>query len=242
LIEWAALPWTELEHVARGRVALLPLGAVEEHGPHIATGADWHAAAELGRRVAGSAGLILLPAVPYGQVWSLADYPGSLSVSNETLTALITDIGAGLRLAGINGLVVLSCHLGNITAMREAARRLSEQGLESLYLFYPGLPEAAAAVRTTAEVSKDIVHADEIETSIFLELVPDDVDMSRAEAEWPDLPEYFQLSPERWRSFSSSGVFGDPTAASAEKGQEIIARVEQRAVELIGAWRARHVL
>ena len=242
MTEWAALPWTEVEQVARGRVALLPLGAVEEHGPHIATGADWHAAAELGRRVADSAGLVLLPALPYGQVWSLADYPGSLSISNETLVALLTDVGAGLRSAGISGLVVLSCHLGNVTAMREAARRLSEEGLESLYLFYPGLREASATVRTTTEVSKEIVHADEIETSIFLELVPEDVDMTKAVAEWPELPEYLHSSPERWRSFSASGVFGDPTAATAEKGRAIIARVEQRAIELIGAWRGRHAV
>jgi creatinine amidohydrolase len=241
MIEWAALPWTEVEQVARRRVALLPVGAIEEHGPHIATGADWHAAAELGRRVADAAGLVLLPALPYGQVWSLADYPGSLSVSNETLVAVLTDIGTGLRLAGIAGLVVLSCHLGNVTAMKEAARRLSEQGLDSLYLFYPGLAEASATVRTTTEISKEIVHADEIETSIFLELVPEDVDMTKAAAEWPELPEYLHSSPERWRNFSSSGVFGDPTAASAEKGRAIVVRVEQRAVELIGAWRARHV-
>jgi creatinine amidohydrolase len=239
---WAALPWGELEQEARGRVALLPLGAIEEHGPHIALGADWHAAQELGRRVAEAAGLVLLPALPYGQVWSLSGYPGTLSVSTETLVSLVTDLASGLRLAGITGVVLLSCHLGNMSALKEAARRMYEFGLPSLYLFYPGMSEASSSVRTTPEVSREIVHADEIETSVLLELAPQDVDMTKAVAEWPGLPEDLLSSPEQWRDFSSSGVFGDPTEASLEKGRAIMALVERRAVELIGGWRARHGL
>jgi creatinine amidohydrolase len=221
-------------------VALLPLGAVEEHGPHIAVGADWHAAAAFGRRVAEAADLALLPALPYGQVWSLADYPGTLSVSDNTLVSIITDLSTGLLLAGIEGLVMLSCHLGNMAAMKEAARRLAERDLPSLYLFYPGLKEASAPVRTTPEVAREIVHADEVETSIFLELVPEDVDMSRAVAEWPALPADIFSTPERWRPFCASGVFGDPTGASEEKGRQILEVVERRAVQLIGEWRERH--
>jgi len=242
MTEWAALPWGELEEAAWGRVALLPFGAIEEHGPHIALGADWHAASELGRRVAEKAGLVLLPALPYGQVWSLSGYPGTLSVSNETLVSLVTDLVPGLRLAGVTGVVLLSCHLGNMTALKEAARRLYELGLPSLYLFYPGMSEASSTVRTTPEVSKEIVHADEIETSVLLELVPEDVDMNKAVREWPELPDGLLSSPERWRGFSSSGVFGDPTEASLEKGRTIVALVENRAVDLIGGWRARHGL
>lgn len=242
MTDWASLAWPDLQRAAEARVALLPLGAIEEHGPHIALGADWHAASELGRRVAETAGLVLLPALPYGQVWSLSGYPGTLSVSNETLVALITDLAAGLQSAGITGLVLLSCHLGNMTPMKEAARRLHGLGLPCLYLFYPGMPEASSTLRTTPEVSKEIVHADEIETSVLLELAPEDVDMTKAVAEWPELPEDLLSTPERWRDFSRSGVFGDPTEATPEKGRAIVVLVERRAVDLIGGWRARNGL
>jgi creatinine amidohydrolase len=240
VIEWDRSAWTELEKSAPGRVALLPLGAVEEHGPHIAVGADWHAATAFGRRVADAADLVLLPVLPYGQVWSLGDYPGTLSVSDDTLVSIITDLSTGLRLADIKGLVMLSCHLGNMAAMKEAARRLADRAMPSLYLFYPGLTEASAPVRTTPEVAREIVHADEVETSIFLELVPEDVDMSKATAEWPSLPADVFSTPERWRPFCTTGVFGDPTGASAEKGRQILEVVERRAVELIGGWRERN--
>ena len=224
----------------RGRVALLPFGAIEEHGPHISVGADWHAATELGKRLADAAGLVLLPPVPYGQVWSLAGYPGSLSISDETLVSVVTELASGLQAAGVTGLVLLSCHLGNMQALKEASRRLYRNGFHALHLFYPGLREISALCRSTPEAYSEIVHSDEVETSIFLELVPGDVEMSKAVAEWPDLPAYLHSSAEPWRDFCASGVFGDPTNASAEKGREIVAFVVQRAAELIRGWRARH--
>ncbi len=240
-LRWADLSWPELERAATQRsVALFPFGAIEEHGPHLVLGADWHAADEFGRRVAEAADLLLLPALPYGQVWSLGDFPGTLSLRSETLISLVADVGAGLVQAGVRGVVLLSCHLGNMAPLKEASRRLAEKGLASLSLFYPGVKQVAASVRTTPELAADILHADEIETSILLELAPEDVAIERAVAEWPDLPDDLLSTPERWRTFAPSGVFGDPTAASKEKGALIMGVVEHRALELIASWRERH--
>lgn len=240
MIEWATLAWPEIEGGMAGRVALLPVGAIEEHGPHMAVGADWHAAEALGRRVAQANDLVLLPTLPFGQVWSLASFAGTLSLSDQTLTSVVTDLATGLRQAGVAGLVMLSCHLGNMAALKQASRHLWRGQFPSLSLFYPGLSEASAAFRTTPEFSREVVHADEVETSILLALAPQDVDMDRAQAEWPQFPPEALSTAEPWRDYSTSGVFGDPTAATAEKGYQILEIVEQRTVELIGSWRARH--
>lgn len=221
-------------------MAVLPVGAIEEHGPHMSLGSDWHAARRLAELVAERADLLVLPALPYGQVWSLSRFPGSLSISDETLVATVVEVASGLAEAGVKGLVMLSGHLGNMAALKKASRRLVETGvMPSLHMLYPGFEEAVGRVGTTRRSHPGIVHADEAETSILLSLAPHCVDMSKARAEYPVYPADFDHAPVYWDEVSSSGVFGDPTAASAQKGDAIVEHVVERAVEVIGAWRER---
>lgn len=238
---WADLAWPEVEDaVRRHRVALLPLGAVEEHGPHLAVGTDWFAADALAERVAGAADLLLLPSLPYGQVWSLAHFPGSLTISDATLTALICELAEGLAHAGVSGLVVLSAHLGNAAAMKAAVRALADrEALPALALTYPGLTEIERQIAETPRSHPTIMHADELETSIMLALAPGHVDMTRATAEYPEYPPDFDVAPIRWDTVSESGVFGDATAATAAKGEQIVDHVVATATTLIAAWRER---
>jgi creatinine amidohydrolase len=70
------------------RLAILPIGALEAHGPHLPVGTDNLLAQAIAERVAEQLGGVLLPLLPYGQVWSLQDFPGSLSVSNEILSRI----------------------------------------------------------------------------------------------------------------------------------------------------------
>jgi len=238
---WAELAWPDVaDAVARHPVALLPIGAVEEHGPHLPLGTDWYAADDLAQRLAVRAGLIRLPALPYGQVWSLEHFNGSLSIRDETLVAIVCELAAGLARAGVRGLVLLSAHLGNAAAMKRAARALAEEGsIAALPLTYPGLAEVERLVAESSRSHPTIMHADEMETSILLALRPEAVDMSRAAAEYPDYPADFEVAPIRWDTLSSSGVFGDPTRASAEKGEQIVAHVTAVATKLIYSWRER---
>lgn len=238
---WAEIAWPDIEDAVRRQpVVLLPLGAIEEHGPHLAVGADWYAADALAERVAAAADLILMPALPYGQVWSLERFAGSLSVSDEVLVALICEIARGLKTAGVEGLVLLSAHLGNVTAMKTAARALHEEGvLPAISLTYPGLEEVEREIAETPRSHPTIMHADELETSIMLALTPERVDMGRARAEYPEYPADFDVAPIYWDEVCTSGVFGDPTAASAEKGERLVEHVVKSAAELIAAWRER---
>jgi creatinine amidohydrolase len=239
MTDWSALSWDEVRDAVAARpFALLPFGAIEEHGPHLPLGTDSYLADQLATRIAERAELLRLPTMPYGQVWSLGRFPGTLSVRDETLVALIADLADGLERSAVRGLVMFSAHLGNAAALRAASRRLEEAGsLPAIALTYPGLREIAAQVRESPESHPSIVHADELETSLMLALAPERVEMSRAVAEYPDYPAHFDATPMRWDTLSRSGVFGDPTTASAAKGERIAEHVIDTAVSLIAAWR-----
>lgn len=238
---WADLAWTGIEEAVRRQpVVLLPLGAIEEHGPHLAVGADWFAADALGELLAAEADLMLMPTLPYGQVWSLEHFPGSLSVRDDTLVALICDIARGLRASGVQGLALLSAHLGNSDVMKTVARTLHEQDvLPVIALTYPGLAEIEREIADSPRSHPSIMHADELETSVLLALAPDHVDMTQAAADYPEYPSDFDVAPIRWDTISVSGVFGDPTVATIEKGERIVTHVVRTAAALIKDWRER---
>lgn len=239
MTRWDELTWPEVRGaVARTPWALLPFGAVEEHGPHLPLGTDALVAGSLASRVAAAADLIELPVMPYGQVWSLEHFDGSLSVSDDTLVALVLGVADGLRRAGIKGLVLLSAHLGNAAALKKATRALEERGgLPAIALTYPGLAAVAAQVRQAPESHPAIMHADELETSVMLALHPEEVSMDRAVAEYPDYPPHFDVGAVRWHTVSQSGVFGDATAATADKGRTIVDHVVATAVSVIDGWK-----
>ncbi len=241
LIEWARLTWEEARDLlSERRVAVLPIGAVEEHGPHMTLEVDTLAADALARRICEKTGAVLLPALPYGQVWSLSRFPGSLSLRTETLVAVLSDLADEVRRQGFGGLVIISGHLGNLTAMKTVARAQYESSrFPVLYLFYPGLDEASRDVLERPKSHPGIVHADELETSLILALAPHAVDMSRAVAEYPDFPIDFDVRARYWDDVCSSGVFGDATVASVEKGQRMLEVVEQRIVQLVTGCREK---
>ncbi|MFS0734711.1 creatininase family protein [Microbacterium sp. 1P10UB] len=240
MTRWLDLAWPEVEAaVAERPFALLPFGAVEEHGPHLPLGTDVFAADALAGLISERAGLLELPTMPYGQVWSLEHFDGSLSVSDDTLIHLVTDVARGLERVGVRGLVLLSAHLGNAAALKKATRALEESGgLPAIALTYPGLSAVAGEVRESPESHPSIMHADELETSIMLALDPHRVRMERAVSEYPDYPGHFDVAAVRWHTVSESGVFGDATAATAAKGDVIVERVVATAAALISDWKA----
>jgi len=239
MVRWNDLTWPEVQvAVAETPYVLLALGAVEEHGPHLPLGTDTFAAEAFSTRIAEAAGLIELPVLPYGQVWSLEHFDGSLSISDETLVALITEIAGGLARVGVKGLVLYSAHLGNTAAMKKATRALEQiGGLPAISMAYPGLTSVAAQVRESPQSHPTIMHADELETSILLALRGDVVHMERAVAEYPKFPSYFDSAPVRWDTVTTSGVFGDATVATAAKGELIVEHVVQTAAAIITEWK-----
>ena len=225
--------------LANGLIALLPVGALEQHGPHLPLVTDTVLAEGIARRIAERSGGFLLPSITFGEAWSAEGWAGTISVSAETLAASVTDIGRGLARGGFAGLVTVNGHFGNRAPIALATERLAGV-FPVLNLDYPGLEEAAAAFCTSLPAGPGFYHADEVETSMMLALAPTKVRMDLAVAEYPTFPADFGTRPIQLSTFNSSGVFGDPRGATAATGEKIIAQIVDKSVELIAAWREAH--
>jgi creatinine amidohydrolase len=232
MLDSARASWPEID-AAGGLIALLPVGALEQHGPHLPLDTDTVLATGVARRIATEVGGWLLPAIGYGEAWSAEAWPGTISLSAETLRRSIDDIAHGLQRIGVAGLVTVNGHFGNRAPI--AAARYS---LPALHLDYPGLEQAAAEFCVSKPAGPSFYHADEVETSMMLALAPDAVRMERAVAEYPVFPSDFGTRPMQLREFNSSGVFGDPRPATAATGEKIIARIVDESIALIEQWRS----
>lgn len=212
------------EQIADKQCAILPIGAVEAHGPHLPLGTDNLLAERLAKRLAERTNSFVLPTLPYGQVWSLQNFPGSLNVSNEALIQILYDIGESLYHQGFGIYVMLNGHLGNAQALKDAARLLYQDypALKVYYFFYPESKETIAEVRETPSAHATYFHACELETSYMLYLAEEYVDMSKAIRDIPTIPAEADCTPTPWEEFTSSAVLGDATLATKEKGKRVI--------------------
>ncbi|RFA18984.1 creatininase family protein [Subtercola boreus] len=217
-------------HLAAGAgLAFLPFGALEQHGPHLPLGTDTATAAEVASRLADAFDAVLLPPIHYGDTWNNAGYPGTVSLSSATVTAIAVDIGHSLAASGARGLVIVNGDWGNRMPLQAAARQLatapglsSASGLAAIVLDYPGMDEAIAAVRESPAAAPGLNHAEEIETSIMLAIDPSLVHTDRYVSAYPTFPSDFGTRPMQLHPFSPSGVFGDPSSATAAKGEQIL--------------------
>jgi creatinine amidohydrolase/Fe(II)-dependent formamide hydrolase-like protein len=222
-------------------VAILPVGAVEQHGPHLpldvdAFDADW-LAREVARRCSDPRPLVL-PPIHYGVSYHHDEFPGTLSVSPDTLTRLVYEIGLAAARNGITKLVIINGHGGNGPALHFAAQNINR---DAHILTCVDTGETSDVdVEALAETQND-VHAGEIETSTTLANRPQLVEMDKAT---PFVPEfsirYLNFSSRRsvgWyahtHKISPDGVMGDPTKASADKGRRMWDVMIERLVEFV---------
>jgi creatinine amidohydrolase len=212
-------------------LVILPVGAVEQHGPHLPLGTDYYHAEDLARAAAIRAGCLVAPTIAYGVCRSTALFPGTLTIRPETLEALIHDVGAALFSHGLRRLLIVTGHAGS-----GHLPRLISAG-EALRDEFPGTVVAVVNVldliiEIHGEISGLITderdgHAGEVETSLMMHLRPDLIQGS-AEAEYPDFPKYI-LSRDP-RRYWPGGIWGDPARASREKGERLFqAEVEKLA-------------
>ena len=241
-LDTASASWPEVEAaVKNGVIAVVSVGAVEQHGAHLPLLTDTVLASGIARRIAEGLPGLLLPPIAYGDAWNNEGFVGTLSISPDTLRATLEDIGRGLSRIGVKGLVVINGHFGNREPIALAARRLvTELALPVLHLDYPKLEAFASEVCESEPAGPGFYHADEVETSMMLALAPDTVKMDRAAPEYPVFPETFGLEPMLLSAFNSSGVFGDPRPATAMKGEALIGKIVAESLRLAGVWRGRH--
>ena len=235
MLEGRTAAWPQVEALARdGRVAVLPFGAFEQHGPHMPLSTDTIMAQELARRLATRAGALLLPPVHYGETSGNNGFPGTVSLGFDTVRHIALDICASLLRSAVAALVVVNGDYGNQAPLKLAAWEARDQlGYPVLVIDYPGLAEIAAEVSQTPSAGHGFYHADEVETSMVLAIEPDAVNMELAAAEYPRFPPAYGATPFPLRQVSASGVFGDPRGATAEKGERILSALTERAWDIM---------
>jgi creatinine amidohydrolase/Fe(II)-dependent formamide hydrolase-like protein/7-cyano-7-deazaguanine synthase in queuosine biosynthesis len=227
---WGELTWPEArERFRQVDIALLPVGSIEQHGPHLPLDTDAFDADYLAHRVAEACSdpkPLVLPNIPYGVSYHHAEFPGTVSISNDTLASLIHDIGMSVAHNGIRKLVVINGHGGNSPALNHAAQMINRDA--HIFVCVDTGETSDVDIYSLIETPND-VHAGEIETSTSLAIRPYLVKMDQAHREVPEFSSrYLDFTSKRsvlWyaytRKISNSGVMGDPTRASAEKGKKI---------------------
>jgi creatinine amidohydrolase/Fe(II)-dependent formamide hydrolase-like protein/7-cyano-7-deazaguanine synthase in queuosine biosynthesis len=236
------LTWPEAaERFREVDVALLPVGSLEQHGPHLPLDTDAFDAELTARRVAAACTEprpLVLPLIPYGVSYAHEDFAGTLSVSPETLARAVHEIGLGLAREGVTKLVIVNGHGGNGPALHFAAQLINRDA--HIFSCVDTGETSDADVARICDVKND-AHAGDIETSTSLAVRPELVRMDRAVEFVPEFSSsYLDFSSRRsigWYArtarISPSGVFGDPTRATREKGERIWEVTVRRLVELV---------
>ncbi len=247
----ADLSWTEVRDLDRDRtVALLPIGAVEAHGPHLPVSTDRiiaRAMAEEGARRLTARNLtgrrlsaLLLPPIDYTSAGFAADFPGTLSIRPETVTALLVDIASGLVRGGFRYLALVNAHLDptHLRSLYDAVEKIRAEG--SLSVAFPDVTRKPWALRLTAEFESGACHAGRYEGSVVMarrgDLVRDEI---RRRLQ-PNPESLSRAIREGLESFEEAGgpnaYFGDPAAASVEEGEQTISVLGQILAESVLQW------
>ena len=214
--------WTELTTVRP--TVLVPVGSLEQHGPHLPLDTDARVATAVAHHAADAdPSLLVAPAVAYGASGEHEGFPGTLSIGHEALNAVLVELG---RSAGrwVRRLVFVNGHGGNVPTVSEAVLRLRDEGRDMAW-FGCGAPGGDA-------------HAGRTETSILLALEPTLVREDVAEAgNTAPLAELLPiLRRDGIAAASSNGVLGDPAGASREEGERLLAAMGTALREALARW------
>jgi len=219
-IDAATTTWQQCrDFLQRSPFAILPLGATEQHGLHLPQNTDSLIAEAMALQVGKQSLGMILPTIPIGYSWVWRDYPGSLTLSFDTFRSLIKDIVLSLDRNGCRGLLILTTHGANPQPIKYSIRELIDHSpIRILRVFYPNLSEIMVDADSPTWQPTNF-HAEEFETSLMLHLHPHLVDMTRAVCEYPPHSLDYEMSTLPMGALSRSGVFGDATVATAEKGE-----------------------
>ncbi len=252
-VHWNLLKWVELAEDLRRiktHAIFFPVGSVEQHGPHLPLGLDYIIADEVSSRVCRklqARGILALklPPLPFGMSSMWGAYPGTITLSTETLYGAVRDVLHSLWKSGIRLVVIVNGHAGNADLLRVVARDSAEE--------FEGL---TVAVVTVWEIVGDLIkelfqtpffHADEVETSVALALnlpvgepprsAPQPSEFRMYSEEWHSLdlttrPKAYVYSKESSRVVGL-GAFGSPSLATKDKGLKLLEGMESRIVKFV---------
>lgn len=241
--------------LAAQTVAVLPVGAVEQHGPHLPLSvdtalADGILAAAL-PQVAHDVPVLVLPTQSIGLSLEHQDYAGTLGLSPTTLLALWSELGACVARAGIRKLLIFNAHGGNVSSMDIVARQLRMQcGLLVYHCSWFNLPQPKGVNEAfSAHEHRFGVHGGETETSMMLHLAPDLVRMPYAQNFASTSEERAQRFPILgngksaklgWamQDYNPLGAAGNAAAADAQRGQALVEGASTSLAQLLAEMHA----
>lgn len=241
------MTWPEVKEAAiQNRVALIPVGSIEDHGKHLPVMTDnlitTSMCNEVGKRFTED--VVVLPNAPYGFEAHHMDFPGSIDVYYATLIKLWVDIGKSLAHHGFKKIIFVNAHGSNACALDLAAREITisnDKGAVCCSTSWWNLIKEEVSTIRESEFPGGISHACELETSLVMYLRPDLVDHRYIIKEIPEKDSNFMWRDlhkpapvafmDWWSRYTSSGTIGDPTLANPEKGKKVF----EFAVAKIGA-------
>jgi creatinine amidohydrolase len=242
------LTWAEIEAMPNKEnvVIIQPIGAIEQHGLHLPLVVD--AAISMGvigkalGKLDSNIPAYALPCLYYGKSNEHWHFSGTITLSANTLLSVLREVAESVYRAGFRKLVFINSHGGQPQILEIIARDLHQEypDFAIFPLFTWRVPHIVARLLSEKEAAYGI-HAGDAETSIMLALLPDFVDMDKAVREYPEnLPQDSLLEmegklPFAWltREVSKSGVIGDATTATKEKGELILESLADGWVKVI---------
>jgi creatinine amidohydrolase len=246
--DWTEMTWTDVAAGDAGRwIAVLPVAAVEQHGPHLPLGVDSYIAEAYVARVLpllpADLPATFLPVQKIGQSDEHRAFPGTLSFSAQTIIGAYTEIGESLYRCGVRKLVIVTSHGGNVAAVDLVARDLRVR-LKMLVVTCAWHRFGYPSGTFERMEQRHGVHAGDVETSLVLAHKPDTVRMERAV---PAVPVTVEMAEDfKWLSafrpvgfgwmtqdLHPSGAVGDATPATAQKGEQALDHGARAFVELL---------
>lgn len=231
---WEQLPWPDVGAVlAETPAAILPIGATEQHGPHMGCGMDFVLADKLCRAVSVKTGVPMLPAMPYGcSLGHSRRWPGTIALSPKTLIDVVHEMGCWAYYSGVRRLFIVNTHVTNAAPLRCALEMLRAE-FDDLMVAVINSATLSQRVRSFHFADGEDWHANDAETSLMLAVAPEMVDESRLpDADDPDRTAGLVFAHPVNRT-SSNGVTGQPSGASKIKGEQAFAWMVEDLANLI---------
>lgn len=239
---WEEMTWPEIEeYLKKVDTAILPCGAIEQHGPHLPVDIDYYDAKYMAYKVAEACEdpkPLVLPPIPYGVSYHHDAFKGTLSVTNDALSRFVYDIGMSLAKNGIKKIIILNGHGDNAPTLTYAAQMINRDA--HIFVCVDTGESSDIDLYDLIDTPNDI-HAGEIETSTSLAIRPDMVQMDKAVNETlkfgSKFLDYDDVRSVSWYvrtdKISESGVMGDATKATAEKGKKMWELMIKHMVHLV---------
>jgi creatinine amidohydrolase len=217
---WDQHAWPDIaKKLAETPAAILPVGATEQHGPHMGCGMDAVLADKLCKAVAQKTGLLMLPTLPYGCSLGHSErWPGTIAVQPKTMIDLVQQIGDWAYISGVKRLFIVNTHVTNVAPLRCALEML-RAGHDDMMVALFNSATLSERVRKLHFADGNDWHANDAETSLMLAVASEMVDTSRMhDADDPDRTGGL-VFPHPVNRTSTNGVTGKPSLASRDKGE-----------------------